>query len=77
LFITVATNQTSSQAKVHVFKYRDNRYNDTNWKINEEVWELAWKQDKQQAELLTEFNQDNLEKSKQHFRDWLHDKQME
>jgi phenylpropionate dioxygenase-like ring-hydroxylating dioxygenase large terminal subunit len=77
LFITVATNQTSSQSKVHVFKYRDNRYNDKNWKINEEVWELAWKQDRQQAELLTEFNQDNLEKSKQHYRDWLHDKQME
>jgi phenylpropionate dioxygenase-like ring-hydroxylating dioxygenase large terminal subunit len=77
LFITVAVDQSNGTSQVHVFKYKDTRYQIKNWHINEDVWECAWSQDKQQAQLLTEFNLDNLEKSKQHFRDWLNDKQME
>jgi phenylpropionate dioxygenase-like ring-hydroxylating dioxygenase large terminal subunit len=74
LFITVAVDQSDDTSRVHVFKYKDVRYDIKNWQINEDVWECAWSQDKHQSELLTEFNLDNLEKSKQHFRDWLNDK---
>lgn len=77
LFITIAVPDNLTQSKVHVFKYRDTRYNDKNWRINSEVWETAWSQDKAQSTLITEFNQDNLEEYKKHFRNWLNDNTME
>lgn len=77
LFITVATPSVNNYSDVHVFKYRDTRYNDKNWMINSEVWETAWSQDKTQSELIAEFNQDNLEEYKKHFRNWLNDHCME
>jgi hypothetical protein len=48
----------------------DKNYVD-DWKLNESVWETAWSQDKNQAELLIEFSQQNLEQQKIHFRDFL------
>jgi phenylpropionate dioxygenase-like ring-hydroxylating dioxygenase large terminal subunit len=69
LFITVA-NPNDNNSDVCVFKYADaNNIND--WKTNEYVWEKAWAQDKQQAELITEFSQSNLEPQKIHFRNFL------
>ena len=69
MFITVA-QPYGNQSKVSVFKYMDKDYCDT-WKINEKVWETAWSQDKQQAELITNFPQENLEPQKIHFREFL------
>jgi phenylpropionate dioxygenase-like ring-hydroxylating dioxygenase large terminal subunit len=69
LFITVATPK-GNISKVSVFKYIDKDYN-TQWKLNEQVWETAWAQDKAQAEIITRFADENLEPQKQHFREFL------
>ena len=62
-----------NQTRVNVYKYRDTRYTDLNWQINERVWETAWGQDRAQAEQLTSINipRANLEQQKLHFADWL------
>jgi phenylpropionate dioxygenase-like ring-hydroxylating dioxygenase large terminal subunit len=72
-FITVCIPVDAHTTKVNVYKYRDCRYSDKNWEINERVWELAWKQDREQAEQLTTLNipRGNLEAQKLHFLDWL------
>jgi phenylpropionate dioxygenase-like ring-hydroxylating dioxygenase large terminal subunit len=69
VFITVAKS-FGNQSKVFVFKYMDLKYPDK-WEINEKVWETAWAQDKQQAESITGFSQENLEPQKIHFREFL------
>jgi hypothetical protein len=53
---------------VHVFKYSND---DDLWQLNEEVWELAWSQDKKQAERIVDYSSNNLEESKKHFRNWM------
>jgi hypothetical protein len=68
LFVTVAIPAAQNETDVHIFKYSDD---DANWNLNENIWELAWAQDKEQAELITDFAMDNLEDSKKHFRQWL------
>lgn len=69
IFITVAS-PFGDKSKVHVFKYVDvNHLKD--WKLNEYVWETAWKQDRDQAEIITEFPRENLEEQKIHFRKFL------
>ncbi len=72
-FITVCVPVNDNQTRVNVYKYRDTRYTDLNWEINERVWETAWKQDRDQAEQLTSINipRENLEQQKLHFTDWL------
>lgn len=69
LFITVCEKLSDTNTKVHVFKYMDITKAD-DWKLNESVWEESWAQDREQAELLTNANYDNLEESKKHFRQW-------
>ena len=70
MFITIAENTISGYSKVHVFKYRDTRYNTGVWKLNEDIWETAWQQDKDQSELIVGVNTQNLEQGKQHYVDW-------
>jgi phenylpropionate dioxygenase-like ring-hydroxylating dioxygenase large terminal subunit len=69
LFITVAM-PNGNNSNVHVFKYMDVDSSVT-WKLNEHVWETAWAQDKNQAELINGFALHNLEQSKLHYRDFL------
>lgn len=72
LFITVCI-PNNIVTRVLVLKYRDQRYNDTNWNINNFTWETAWSQDKHQAEMIIkplEYHP-NLEESKLKFRDYL------
>jgi phenylpropionate dioxygenase-like ring-hydroxylating dioxygenase large terminal subunit len=69
LFITVA-KPYGEFSKVFVFKYVDKNYIDS-WKLNEQVWETAWNQDKNQAEIISKFPNNNLEPQKKHFRDFL------
>lgn len=71
VFITVATKFDDYSSNVEVFKYRDTRYSDLNWELNNEVWELAWSQDKEQVSLIAEVAQHNLEESKLHYRKFL------
>lgn len=72
-FITVCVPVSENFTKVNVYKYRDTRYSQQNWEINERVWETAWKQDRDQAEMLTTVNipAENLEEQKHHFYKWL------
>jgi len=63
LFVTVATN-----CGVQVYKYRDTRYPLGNWQLNEEVWELAWSQDRALSENIVEIGYTNLDQLKQHHR---------
>lgn len=65
LFITVAQDIGEKKSKVHVFKYKGVN---TNWELNERVWETAWQQDKEQAELIIGSHTKNLEFAKRHFR---------
>jgi phenylpropionate dioxygenase-like ring-hydroxylating dioxygenase large terminal subunit len=71
-FVTSLTtfNDTTS---VVILKYRDKRYGDDNWKLNSDLWETAWMQDKTQAEaIVNRLNSgSNLEESKKHFREWV------
>lgn len=68
VFITVTGATENNLTPVHVFKYRDTRYSDDNWSMNERMWELAWYQDKELVSLITEVSSDNLELQKLHFR---------
>jgi phenylpropionate dioxygenase-like ring-hydroxylating dioxygenase large terminal subunit len=63
LFVTVATENG-----VQVYKYRDTRYLDSSWKLNEDVWELAWSQDRALGENIVEIGHSNLDQLKQHHR---------
>lgn len=76
LFVTIAVPERS-QSRVTVLKYRDTRYNDENWNINNEIWEEAWRQDVAQAECIIEDNIpcSNYEESKKHFHLFLKEHQ--
>lgn len=71
-FITVCIPTSNKETSVVVYKYRDVRYSDLNWKINERVWELAWRQDRTQAEMMSPWKPpiEHFEEQKQHFRMW-------
>lgn len=71
-FITVCIPQGNKETSVVVYKYRDTRYSLQNWEINNRVWELAWKQDRSQAEIMSPWQPplENYEEQKQHFRMW-------
>jgi phenylpropionate dioxygenase-like ring-hydroxylating dioxygenase large terminal subunit len=72
MFITVCVPKKDT-TDVVVFKYRDIRYSDLNWKLNSKIWEMAFSQDKHQAESIVNFSNFNphLEESKIHFRSWM------
>lgn len=70
LFVTVAV-PFENKSKVTVFKYKDTRYNNDNWEINNDVWETAWQQDRTQASRIVRRSDKNLEESKIHFRNFL------
>jgi phenylpropionate dioxygenase-like ring-hydroxylating dioxygenase large terminal subunit len=70
LFITVALPNGNKKSKVSVFKYADKNYLDK-WKLNEMVWETAWRQDRSQSEIISSFPENNLEFQKTHFRNFL------
>lgn len=65
MFITVATDHG-----VDIYKYRDRRYDNAAWELNQEVWEAAWSQDKQLSENIVSMAQQNLDSLKQHHRQW-------
>lgn len=70
MFVNVCVPK-EDHVDVCVFKYQDSRYNNTNWKINSEVWETAWQQDREQAEAIVNRSifEPHLEPSKIHFRE--------
>lgn len=58
--------------KIAIWKYKDTANSDTNYKINSDMWETAFGQDKVQAERMVRFpTTKNLEEAKQHYRKWL------
>ena len=78
-FVTVCIPQNDKETSIVVYKYRDTRYSDLNWQINNRVWELAWRQDRTQAESMSAWTppKENYEEQKQHFRNWLHSSGLE
>jgi phenylpropionate dioxygenase-like ring-hydroxylating dioxygenase large terminal subunit len=70
IVVCVPVNDTTTRTIIH--KYKDTRYNATNWKMNSNIWETAWVQDRHQAEsIVTTCNiEAHLELSKKHFRNW-------
>jgi phenylpropionate dioxygenase-like ring-hydroxylating dioxygenase large terminal subunit len=72
LFVTQCIER-DTQTDVLVHKYRDTRYSDMNWQLNNEIWETAWKQDKTQSEAIVIATDKvaHLEEQKQHFRKWM------
>ena len=73
LFITVAHNIDETASRVQVYKYKDNRYWDEAWAINEQVWETAWAQDRELAESIVYPAAENLDELKQHYMIWKQD----
>ena len=57
--------------KVAVWKYKDSIDSDESYKINSDMWETAFAQDKAQAEQMVRFPSVNLEESKQNYRQWM------
>lgn len=69
LFVTVAMKHGSG-SMVQVYKYQDVRYDQSSWERNEQVWELAWSQDRALAEGICSLAENNLDHLKQHYRNW-------
>jgi hypothetical protein len=70
-FVTVCIPKGNT-TDVGVYKYRDTRYSDGNWKLNENIWETAWQQDCTQSKLLVNnFQSKYLEPAKVKFNEWL------
>ena len=70
-FITVCSPK-DNLTNVTVYKYKDTRYSEDNWKLNEEIWETAWVQDCEQSEQISpNFNSKYLEKQKVHYNEWV------
>lgn len=75
VFVMVNEPVADDRTVSHVFKYRDHNYSYENWLINESVWEEAWVQDRQQAELLEPgwrlAGESNLDPEKRAYRRWM------
>lgn len=74
VFVMVNESIDSTTTKSHVFKYRDYSYSYGQWVTNNNVWEMAWKQDREQAERLEPgwrtIPLENLDQEKIKFRQW-------
>ena len=70
-FITEAVPLDQGKSKVYVWKYRDLRYPESTWDINNTIWETAWSQDKALSESIPTFTYENLEQAKLLYRQWL------
>jgi phenylpropionate dioxygenase-like ring-hydroxylating dioxygenase large terminal subunit len=57
--------------KIAIWKYKDSADSVENYKINSDMWETAFAQDKAQAEQMVRFPSANLEEAKQNYRQWL------
>lgn len=71
LINTVMIPLNDNETDVLVYKHRDSRYTDDNWKFNSMIWEEAWRQDKEQSERMVGVSVKNLEQQKEHFRNWV------
>jgi phenylpropionate dioxygenase-like ring-hydroxylating dioxygenase large terminal subunit len=71
MFITVAIPVDDNTSRVFVYKYWDKNHSFEKFIINSKIWETAWAQDREQSEHIVRFTDRNLEKQKQHFRDYL------
>jgi len=80
VFVMQLEDAGEGKTKCHVWKYKDLNYSDEVWHTSERVWELAWSQDKAQAERLQQGYKtakwNKLEPSKQHYRQFLYGKEV-
>lgn len=73
LFVTVAHSVDETTSQVQVYKYKDSRYWQEAWELNNDVWETAWAQDRELAEMIAYPSENNLEALKKHYRTWMQD----
>ena len=73
LFVTIAHSIDEITSRVQVYKYKDNRYWEEAWAVNEQVWETAWAQDRELAESIVYPAVENIDKLKQHYMIWKQD----
>lgn len=73
LFVTVAHSINETTSRVQVYKYKDNRYWEEAWAMNQQVWETAWAQDRELAESIVYPAMENLDELKQHYMVWKQD----
>lgn len=67
LFVT----QSIDDNKIAVWKYKNSSSTDEAYKVNSEMWESAFSQDKNQATQMYRFPSTHLEFAKEHYRKWL------
>jgi phenylpropionate dioxygenase-like ring-hydroxylating dioxygenase large terminal subunit len=67
LFVNVALGNN----KVLVYKYRDLRYSQQAWEVNNKTWESAWAQDRDLCERIVGLPMFNLDKLKLNYRNWI------
>lgn len=72
LFVVCCVPKGDNACDAVIYKYKDTRYSDDNWRINDDIWETAWVQDKHQSEVIVarSMADSNLEEAKIHFRNW-------
>lgn len=68
-FVNVMVEK-SNYTDVLIYKYKDSRYDDKSWALNESVWETALMQDKDLCERIVEAPKNNLSELKRHYRNW-------
>jgi nitrite reductase/ring-hydroxylating ferredoxin subunit len=66
LFVNIAVEATDGIV-VTILKYQDSNYSNM-WELNEQIWEQAWKQDKELCEMIISLPTKNLSKLKKHHR---------
>jgi hypothetical protein len=65
-------SQCFNDNKIAVWKYKDKTDSKRNYKINSNMWEVAFAQDVRQAEQMVRFPTTiYLEDAKKHYREWL------
>jgi phenylpropionate dioxygenase-like ring-hydroxylating dioxygenase large terminal subunit len=69
---SVFITQCFENNKIAVWKYQDITAHEEEYKINSDMWETAFSQDKTQAEQMVRFPSTiHLETAKKHYRKWL------
>jgi phenylpropionate dioxygenase-like ring-hydroxylating dioxygenase large terminal subunit len=72
MFITVATENSTGESDVVVYKYRHLNMSDYEWDTNNRAWEMAWQQDVTQSENIKgSTTSSKLQSSKIHYEEWL------
>jgi phenylpropionate dioxygenase-like ring-hydroxylating dioxygenase large terminal subunit len=71
MFITDCFKTENGYTDIAVYKYKENFTSEYEYEINQSTWEIAWRQDKTQAEEMATHNSEFLEEQKLHYQKWV------